>query len=246
MLSLVLLAVSIGLLIKCAVDDRREYLLFKTLAGTADRQQIYRLWLFKGLVLFGLFGVAQLAMLGRLPALFVLPAEFAPIAAMIRARIGALDLSADHLIGSGISFGTGVAITMIVAIRTGKSIGAGDFDALRPRNRAELGWGALLSLNAGIGEELFFRLVLPLLFTDLAGDPLLGFALATIAFGLAHAYQGVVGVLTTGLIGAFLAFVYLATGNLFIVVAIHAAIDLNALVLQPWLMLRFGRPRKVA
>jgi membrane protease YdiL (CAAX protease family) len=53
---------------------------------------------------------------------------------------------------------------------------------------------------------------------------------AAVAFGLAHAYQGLTGILTTGVLGGVLAGVYLSTGSLLLPVLLHAAIDLRFLL----------------
>ena len=111
----------------------------------------------------------------------------------------------------------------------------GDFSALLPRNRAELAHAAALSINAGLTEELFFRLTLPLLFVLVIGNVWVAFALAAIVFGLAHLYQGLVGVVATTAVGVLLTAFYLASGSIWIAVLVHAAIDLVGLVLRPLL-----------
>jgi membrane protease YdiL (CAAX protease family) len=54
--------------------------------------------------------------------------------------------------------------------------------------------------------------------------------IAALAFGLAHAYQGRAGVLTTGVLGGVMAALYLQTGSLLLPVLLHAAIDLRFLL----------------
>jgi membrane protease YdiL (CAAX protease family) len=56
-----------------------------------------------------------------------------------------------------------------------------------------------------------------------------------IVFGLAHAYQGWVGVLATTVVGAVFAGLYLSTGELWIVMAAHVVLDLLGLVVRPTL-----------
>jgi membrane protease YdiL (CAAX protease family) len=63
---------------------------------------------------------------------------------------------------------------------------------------------------------------------------------AGVAFGLAHAYQGRAGIVTTGLLGGIMAAVYLDTGSLLLPVLLHAAIDLRFL-LVPARVLPAGR-----
>src|SRR3546814_10584207 len=72
---------------------------------------------------------------------------------------------------------------------------------------------AASALAAGITEELYFRLLLPLTIALVTGNALVGFAVATLLFGLAHRYQRWRGVLATSAVGAVLAFVYLASGD---------------------------------
>jgi membrane protease YdiL (CAAX protease family) len=128
-----------------------------------------------------------------------------------------------------------VAIT-IVSVRRGakvQPVQLGDINALLPRNGAETLWTLLLSLNAGISEELFFRLLLPLLFALAFGHAAIGFALAIAAFGLAHLYQGWVGVLATAFVGAVFTALYLWSGSLVVPMALHVVIDLLGLVVRP-------------
>jgi membrane protease YdiL (CAAX protease family) len=111
-----------------------------------------------------------------------------------------------------------------------------------PRNGAETGWAALLSINAGLSEECFFRLLLPLLLIGVLHNPLLAFISATILFGLVHIYQGVLGVVMTTLVGAVLAGLYLWTGSLLITIVVHAGLDLFGLVVRPTFMRLLHRP----
>ncbi|RDE04878.1 CPBP family intramembrane glutamic endopeptidase [Sphingomonas aracearum] len=113
--------------------------------------------------------------------------------------------------------------------------------SILPRWREELPAAAFLSLVAGVSEELFFRLVLPVLFALVGGGALAGFVVGTAAFALLHRYQGWRGMLATALVGIVLAVLYLASGQLWVAMAAHAAIDLNALVVRP---LAGGRLRR--
>ncbi|HEX3541164.1 MAG TPA: CPBP family intramembrane glutamic endopeptidase, partial [Acidimicrobiales bacterium] len=51
------------------------------------------------------------------------------------------------------------------------------------------------------------------------------------AFGLGHLYQGARGVILTGLVGAYLAWLVLSTGSLLPAMVIHALLDLRILAL---------------
>ena len=95
-------------------------------------------------------------------------------------------------------------------------------------------WTGLLSINAGLVEETFFRALLFITVFQTTGSVVAAMLISTVLFGLAHAYQGVAGVLTSGLLGFFFMVIYAATGALWLVILLHALIDLRGLVLLPW------------
>jgi membrane protease YdiL (CAAX protease family) len=98
---------------------------------------------------------------------------------------------------------------------------------LLPHTRAEMRRFGLVSLTAGICEELLFRgLVLWYLASLIppAAALLVGAAL----FGMAHAYQGTKGVLQTGLIGLGLVALYVVSGSLWVPMVLHAFVDVNS------------------
>jgi uncharacterized protein len=134
---------------------------------------------------------------------------------------------------AGLAIGALVAWAM--ARRRLRMPTAGNITALLPRNRAELPYGALLSVSAGVTEEAMFRLLLPLLITLVSGSWAAGFVIPTLIFGAMHRYQGWVGVVATTLVGALLSVVYLATQSIAMAMFVHVAIDLNGLVLRPLL-----------
>lgn len=83
---------------------------------------------------------------------------------------------------------------------------------------------------AAVGEEMVFRGYLIGRITDLVGSTRIGVsgALATssLAFGLAHAYQGSAGVVATATVGCFMGLLYLYSGrNLWTVILCHAMVD---------------------
>jgi membrane protease YdiL (CAAX protease family) len=101
--------------------------------------------------------------------------------------------------------------------------------ALLPRTRLERRLFAVVGVTAGICEEWlyrgFFLAVVAALAPGSSATVLI--LVAAAGFGLAHAYQGLVGVLTTGVLGGVLAAVYLQTGSLLLPVLLHAVIDLR-------------------
>ena len=229
LLPAVLLAGTLALLAWFARDDVREYRLFKALDSSAQRRARYALWIWKQIIFFALPALAGLALLGRLDALAGLPGEFTPLARLLP-PISNISLVLAAMVGGMVA---GSLLTAFVTRRGRRPLQIGDISRLLPRNRAELGLAALLSLTAGISEELMFRLFLPLLLVLVTGAGWPAFAIALLIFGLMHRYQGMAGAAMTVLIGALMAFVYLATGSLLFAMALHALLDLNGLVLRP-------------
>ena len=86
----------------------------------------------------------------------------------------------------------------------------------------------LISLLAGIGEELFFRGLLQGALINRFGV-WLGILLASVIFGLAH-YLSTTYVIFAFITGVYLGVVYHVTGNLYVVMTIHAMYDFIALV----------------
>lgn len=107
---------------------------------------------------------------------------------------------------------------------------------LLPATHTERLWFAALSLSAGFCEELIFRgFLLRYLVGDLAihhGIGLLGAILASsLVFGLNHLYQGRSEILKTGFVGLSLACVAALTGGLALPILLHAAVDLQVLLM---------------
>ena len=232
-----LLTLCLAQLVYFLRNDRADYAAFKLLVNTSDRQRRFRHWIIKSFLFFSGTSLVALTLLRRLPALHIFPPEFTPIAEKLRQHIPHIHLSSAFLAGflPGVLIG-GVAIGIVLAKRSASNAGTlalGDIAPLMPRNWPETAHTAVLSLNAGLGEELYFRLLLPLLLTAVTGNALAAFLVATLLFGAVHAYQGVVGVVATTVLGAVFTAIYLATGTIWIPVALHAALDLLGLVVRP-------------
>jgi membrane protease YdiL (CAAX protease family) len=103
-----------------------------------------------------------------------------------------------------------------------------DFDALLPRTAREGWWFALVALSAGVCEELVFRGWLLQVLTRLGGlQGLVLLAVAALIFGLMHAYQGPLGVLSTTALAVALIGVTVMTGSLLVPMALHVLLDLR-------------------
>lgn len=100
----------------------------------------------------------------------------------------------------------------------------GRLEAVMPRTPAELRRFYALSFTAGIVEEVLWR---GYLIWYLSQFWSLGAAalIATLAFGVAHAYQGWRQVPSITAVGAALTALYLLTGTLWASIVLHVAID---------------------
>jgi len=107
--------------------------------------------------------------------------------------------------------------------------------ALLPGSRRERSWFGVISVGAGVSEELCFRgFLLYYLSAYLPNTSAWERVLATaIIFGLGHIYQGWKSAIGTGVLGLILAGLYLLSGSLFLPMVVHAAIDLRALLIFP-------------
>jgi uncharacterized protein len=91
------------------------------------------------------------------------------------------------------------------------------------------------SITAGITEEIRFRgfLLWFLQSLPLGLNSWTALAIASVCFGIAHWYQGISGVLSTGLAGALLGYIVIQTQSLYVAMVIHALIDLR-LIAMVW------------
>lgn len=232
------IAYGAGMVVLQILQDRVQYPRFKAMAETSDRQRMFRYWIVDAFFRYGVMGVVALFLLARQDALMALPADIAAARDAFAARAGlgdgevrqlgvtlTLALSAGVLIGGLLPF--------VVKPKSGKAAVVGDITPLMPRNGAEMRLTALLSVNAGVTEEIFFRMAVPFAAFAITQNLALAFGMAALLFGLVHAYQGAVGIIATFVVGAVLTLLYLASGQIWLVIGLHALIDIRALVLTP-------------
>ena len=86
----------------------------------------------------------------------------------------------------------------------------------------------LISIMAGIGEEVFFRGFLQGSLGRVV-NPWIALVLVSALFGLAH-YVSLGYAIIAGLLGAYMGALLLLTGNLFVAMAVHALFDFAALL----------------
>lgn len=149
--------------------------------------------------------------------------------------------------GSGIAMGIaagaliGLTLRPILIARSGKARAAirksfGPLEAILPRDGRQLRWALVVSVFAGVFEEIAYRGYLMAWFGVWLG-PWGALAASSILFGLAHLYQGRLGVLVTAVLGALFGWIYLETGSLLLPILLHAALDLSQMT-SAWLVLR--------
>lgn len=115
---------------------------------------------------------------------------------------------------------------------------------LLPRTPLERKTWGLVSLNAGITEEILFRAFVMTVLVEVFGgrNETAIVLVAGAMFGIAHLYQGIKGVVLTAVVGALLCEVVLSSG-LVLAIVLHAAINMRLLILPPELVLEAERAR---
>lgn len=94
--------------------------------------------------------------------------------------------------------------------------------------RAERAWWLTVSLLAGVGEEVTWRGVQTALLVPIVGSYWIAALLSGVSFALAHAVQGWESVV--GILGFAIGFQALAvaSGSLYVAMAVHVAYDITA------------------
>ncbi|MGH9598223.1 MAG: CPBP family intramembrane glutamic endopeptidase [Terracidiphilus sp.] len=232
----VLFVLSIVMLVYFIRHDLADYQAFCRLTATKDRQRRYRAWIATGFLLFFLYPLLGLAVLHQIAAPIHFPSRFGPAALALRSHLPVGQYITAFLVGAGSSVVAGILLGIFLASRRKRTrwpLALGRIEPLMPRNKSELVHTAALSLNAGLSEEVFFRLFLPLLAMELHFGWLAAFLLAALLFGVTHIYQGAIGVAATTVLGLLLTAVYLASGSLWVAAGLHAGLDLVNIVVRP-------------
>ncbi|QIG79111.1 CPBP family intramembrane glutamic endopeptidase [Stakelama tenebrarum] len=119
----------------------------------------------------------------------------------------------------------------------------GDLALFLPKSGRALRWGLLVSVAAGVAEEIAYRgYLLP--YFEAMLPAWAAIAASSMLFGLAHAYQGAGGVVVTGLLGAIFGVIFVTTGSLLLPVLLHALVDVSSMI-TAYLALR-NRPEATA
>lgn len=95
-----------------------------------------------------------------------------------------------------------------------------------PKTQTELTWFTLLSISAGICEEIIFRLFLFTFLLEHAHISI-AFVLTNIIFALSHIGSGKQNLLSSFILGLLFTAIYYFTDNIWIAIILHAGIDIN-------------------
>ncbi|WP_456823845.1 CPBP family glutamic-type intramembrane protease [Cellulomonas sp. P5_E12] len=194
----------------------------------AVRRRFYRSWTWLG----WLAGAVAVALVLALPGV----------------GVAELGLRLPHL--GGLSEGGDDALAMVLGAAVGLALSAGALAVVLRRSSARVrpvlaavdvmlpttpaarrGWAGL-AVSAGVTEEITYRGLVVLALA--VGLPSLGHgwvvAAAAALFGVAHWYQGRLGMLATGALGAVFAQLYLLTGSLLLPMVLHLLVDLRPLL----------------
>lgn len=243
LLAIVLVAVLAALVLRALHKDRKEYARFKRYRSSIRRQAMFRKWLIESFSIFGGAALAILVLAWQYVPLLLDDVEAWPVMRWFRELMAEGGMIAAGIVaGATVALVAGSVFAIYLARRSDEVPAVGDIAALLPRNRPELAYGVVLSVNAGVVEELLFRLAMPALIYAVTGSAAIAVVGSVVIFGLLHIYQGVWGVVGSMTIGLLLMAIYLATGSILVAIIVHAAIDLRSLVLIP--MMVFGVHRK--
>lgn len=126
----------------------------------------------------------------------------------------------------------------------GEIFGLDESDVLEeliPRNPREKGLFVLLSVAAGVGEELVYRGWLISVLAPVFDGPWMAAVVSSMAFSLLHSYQGPIGILRSGLMGFLFAAAFVVHGSLWPLIAVHVGVDLvSGLILGPRMLAAEG------
>ncbi|PID98746.1 hypothetical protein CSA80_04760 [Candidatus Saccharibacteria bacterium] len=227
---IILLVITLAIAAYSALSGIKDYAQARK---TKDRVRLYRRW------------IAQSWLIFAVPAVVFLLAADAPqylVEPVMHAEFidsQTFEGDADHVQGviTGLVIGVLLAIGIVTfRFRRGvKKRAEAPQELLVPTNRKERWLAAGMSVTAGITEELFFRALLPGLLFLITGDAVLAVTISIVIFGFEHIYAGWRAVLLTAVVGWVFFKVYMASGTILLPMAVHAILDINGLLVMPYL-----------
>lgn len=93
--------------------------------------------------------------------------------------------------------------------------------------------GVVLVLVVAVTEETIFRGYLNLRFNNVLGNLTAAVLLSTVIFAIGHGYEGTIGVITVGVMGAIFSIIYLWRGSLVTPITLHFLQDFIGIVVLP-------------
>jgi len=104
------------------------------------------------------------------------------------------------------------------------------YNLLIPETKDEKKWFLFVSLTAGICEEIIYRGAIIFLLLNIF--PMFDFWIAgiisCILFSLIHSYQGITGIIKTGVIAIMFVLLYYVTGTIIIGMVLHFLLDYSS------------------
>lgn len=130
----------------------------------------------------------------------------------------------------------GFLLMPVVVDLTNKPLDTSRFDQLRGNLPALLGGLVVVWIVAAFFEEMVFRGYFLNRIADLFDNKILGLAsgvlVSSLIFGIGHIYQGISGVILTGLVGIIYSLVYILNQrNLWVLVLTHGLYDTSAFLI---------------
>ena len=139
-------------------------------------------------------------------------------------------LSVSNVLWTGALFLVGIG-TLLVFRAVRRAMGTEEtrlVHQLMPVTGKEKRLFAGLSLCAGFGEEMAYRGYALTALVLATGSATLALIVTSATFGVLHAYQGLIGVVRTGVVGLIMGAAFLHTGSLWPPIVAHTLIDLVA------------------
>ncbi len=135
-------------------------------------------------------------------------------------------------IGLGLAIGTGLSVVVGIVFYSFPKVSealvrAQGHNLKFLENRLSIGAIIVISIGAGVGEEVLFRAGVLSLASDYMAMPL-AILLSSLLFALVHLAKPIISAIIFG-IGCFFAVVYVQTGSLLAIIIGHALYDVFAL-----------------
>jgi len=130
-----------------------------------------------------------------------------------------------------------VVVILPFLMKKGRNIEAFEkIDFMLPKTIGQRVTFFFIAVTAGVCEEIIFRGATTYLLLNIGVElPIWAIGvIGAVLFGLAHWYQGLSGIVTTGLIGYAMFNLYVQTGSLLVPMLLHFLIDVKFVFMPDW------------